>query len=186
MNLERGSLRELVGEKAIEKKRDRILAELRRDVSLRLLYLAPQLGFVEMKQGPLAEFCGLGTEAVANAILSFLQVGLWVQDGEGRIRLAEKTYLRLGDTTAREHLAATMGIVSNLTEFGPCWYESAVVATNQALKKDFYAAVRDAFREFVVQSAALERYDSVVAWSHQGLDCREGWSKHEDGVHHEQ
>lgn len=167
----------LVGEKTLEKKRNRILAELRRDVGLRLLCLAPSLGFVEMKQDALAEFSGLSPEAVANGILSFLQVGLWVKDDEGNIQLARKEILNLGDSSAREHLSATVGIISNLSESGPSWYQSSVVATSQALKREFYASVRDAFREFAKKSAELERFDSVVAWSHQGFDCRDGFNK---------
>jgi hypothetical protein len=171
------SLQQLVGEKTLEKKRNRLLAEMRRDVGLRLLCLAPLLGFVEMKQEALAEFSGLSPEAVANHILSFLQVGLWVKDENGSIRLAKKELLNLGDASAREHLSATVGIISNLSETGPCWYQSSVVATSQELKREFYASVRDAFRNFVKKSAALERYDSVVAWSHQGFDSRAGWNK---------
>lgn len=176
MSQELNSLQELVGEKTLEKKRNRIMAELRRDVGLRLLCLAPSLGFVEMKQEALAEFTGLNPEAVASGILSFLQVGLWVKDAEGKIQLAKKEILNLGDSSAREHLSATVGIISNLTEEGPCWYQSSVVATSQELKKEFYASVRDAFRDFAKKSAALERYDSVVAWSHQGVDCRDGFN----------
>lgn len=177
MTQELNSLRELVGEKTLDKKRNRLLADLRRDIGLRLLCLAPSLGFVEMKQDSLAEFSGLSPEAVANGILSFLQVGLWVRDADGQIRLARKELLNLGDSSAREHLSATVGIISNLSEGGPCWYQSSVVATSQELKREFYAAVRDAFREFARKSAALEKYDSVVAWSHQGFDCRDGWNK---------
>lgn len=177
MNQELQTLNELLGEKTLEKKRNRIMAELRRDISLRLLCLAPSLGFVEMKQDALAEFTGLSPEAVANHILSFLQVGLWTKDESGSIRLAKKELLNLGDASAREHLSATVGIISNLSETGPCWYQSSVVATSQELKREFYSAVRDAFRDFVKKSAALERYDSVVAWSHQGFDSRAGWNK---------
>lgn len=181
-----GQLDSLIGDKTLEKKRNRMLSDLRRDIGLRLLYLAPSLGFVEMKNEALADFTGLSTEAVANSVLQFLQVGLWIQDEEGSIRLAEKIFLRVGDSSPREHLASTIGIISNLSEYGPCWYESSVVATSQELKKEFYTSVRDAFRAFVKKSGELERFDSVVAWSHQGFDCRKGWNRiheEEDHVH---
>jgi hypothetical protein len=179
-------LHALVGEKTFEKKRNRILADLRRDVGLRLLYLSPLLDFVEMNQGALADFTGLTTEMVANTILSFLQVGIWVKNEEGKIQLAEKTFLNLGGTSPREHLAATAGIISNLTEFGPCWYESSVVATSQELKKEFYNSVRDAFLAFTAKSAKLEKHDTAVAWSHQGVDCRNGWNKVSEGEKYDQ
>jgi hypothetical protein len=139
-----------------------------------------------MKQEVLADFTGLSAEAVANAILSFLQVGVWVKDAEGRIQVAQKAFLNLGETSAREHLSATIGIISNLREYGPCWYESSVIATSEELKKEFYASVRDAYRTFLTKSAALEKYDSVVAWSHQGFDCREGWNKVCEEENHDQ
>lgn len=186
MSQELSLLNELVGEKTLERKRARLLAEMRRDVGLRLLCLAPLLGFVEMKKESLVEFSGLSPEAVSTHILSFLQLGFWLRDPEGKIHLAKKEVMNLGDSSAREHLSATVGIISNLTEDGPCWYQSSVVATSQELKREFYGAVRDAFRDFVKKSAGLERFDSVVAWSHQGFDSRAGWNKAQGSEDHVQ
>lgn len=180
------SIQNLVGDAALEKARTKILGDLKRDVGLRLLYLSPALEFVEMTKESLSEFSGMSTEAVSSAILEFLRAGIWIELPEGGIQLAQKDFLRLSPSTAREHLSATLGIISNLSAFGPCWYESAVVATNQETKKDFYRAVNAAFREFAAKSAALDKFDSVVAWSHQGYDCRDGWNKIQEGSDHVQ
>lgn len=173
MNFE--TIQNLLDPESKTKHREAVVRELKKDVGLRLLYLSPELPFVEFTNEGLAKFTGLRPDRVSDYVMKFFQAGLWVEQA-GRIKLDNQDMFRLGTSTELEHLNIGMGIAANLTREGPCWYENFVVSTNQELKRKFYKNVFLLIQDFIKESKQLPQFDSVVAWSHQGFDCKNGWN----------
>jgi hypothetical protein len=100
---------------------------------------------------------------------ALLKHGHWQLDGLGYVSV-KKDHIDLGDLTLHEFTNMTIGLLSRVSEDGPCNCENFFVVTDEALKKEFYQSVNKALKTLMQKSAEIQG-DRLLAWTHIGLDC---------------
>ena len=144
---------------------------IKMDLRFRQFYLSPD---IKSKSTSLSEISvRLGyTEAEGREFKQdLLKTGLWIQGADGKLRVRDG-FLDLGEFSTQEHMVSAMNVLAQLSDDGPCWFESLSIATNLELKKDFYRKINSAFKELVEKSAQAN-CDRIISWSHEVVDTHD-------------
>jgi hypothetical protein len=99
---------------------------------------------------------------------SLLKSEHWKLSAQGHLQVA-KGHIDLGELSAHEFTNMCLGMLTHLSEEGPCNYENLFVATTPELKKEFYAEVNRALKNFIEKSREASG-DRLVGWAHMGVD----------------
>ncbi len=103
--------------------------------------------------------------ALRNALLKH---GYWELSKEGLIS-AKKSHVDLGELSLHEFTNITLGLLTQISEEGPCNCDNLFVVTTEELKREFYLAINRALKDFIKKSED-SRGDRVLAWNHIGID----------------
>jgi hypothetical protein len=147
-----------------------ILAELRQDVRMGALLLAPRMSSDQSQIFRFGMSLGLTMDEVIQSRAQFLEQGLWSRRADDTISV-DPQLVDQYDLSLQDFTGLTLQIISACSEEGPCWYDSMIIATTEDLKKAYYKKINQALKE-LIEGSAQARCDRVVAWSHVGLDLQ--------------
>jgi hypothetical protein len=99
---------------------------------------------------------------------SLLKHEYWRLTATGFIQ-SPKDHVDLGEMNLHEFTNISLGLLTHISEDGPCNYENLFVVTTEELKREFYSSVNRCLKT-LVQKSAEAKGDRVVAWNHIGLD----------------
>lgn len=99
---------------------------------------------------------------------SLLKHGYWSLSEDGTISV-KKSHVDLGELSLHEFTNITLGLLTHLSEDGPCNYENLFIVTTEELKREFYLAINRVLKDFAKKSSEVSG-DRVIAWNHIGID----------------
>jgi hypothetical protein len=146
---------------------DHVMSELKSDFRYSLFYLLPKI-WPGRDWRQIAVEIQLPENQAEIYARDLVAAGFWRLEGDQI--LITKEQFDLGDLQISEFLSTSLSLLAHMNVNGPCWYDTLLVTTNEALKKEFYRKVNQALKELVTESSKIQA-DTVLAWSHSGLDC---------------
>lgn len=147
----------------------RIVELLNKDLRFALFFLSPaaKVGLFDVCRE--ARRFGLTALEAQELQQEFSRAGLWIPNEDGSIQV-RKDSLLLDQLSVRDFLNISVQIFSEMSEKGPCWYETLCLVTTDELKKEFLSGVHRLMEEFKAKSLEA-RGTTILAWTHGSLDC---------------
>jgi hypothetical protein len=143
---------------------------LKRDLRYLLVFLAPSLPPAKHMDEieDLATHFLISKKDFRSLRNSLLKTGAWRLSEDGQLSV-RKGHLDLGELSTHEFTNMCLGMLTHLSETGPCNYENLFLVTTAELKRAFYMDVNRALKNLMEKSRDADG-DHLLGWAHMGID----------------